>query len=87
MFFPIMSNLELARLRSLMSPFMVNIQKCFDFTEHVGFVKERVFDDVINSIDPFVDPELLDGLNQVVTQPENITLGHEHDALCQISLR
>ena len=87
MFFPIKSNFELARLRSLMSPFMVNIQKCFNFTEHDGAVRERIVDGVINSIDQIVDPELLDGLNQIMMRPGNITLCHEHDALRQISLR
>ena len=89
MFYPIEDQAELARLRSLMSPFMISIQKCFSTTEYQdpNQQKEQIFDDVINSISPIVDPELLNGLNQIIAQPENSTIGLEQGALRQISRR
>ena len=92
MFYPVEDQAELARLRSLMSPFMISIQKCFSQTgvnldQHPNQQKEQIFDDVINSISPIVDPELLNGLNQIIAQPENSTIGLEQGALRQISRR
>ena len=70
-----------------MSPFMINIQKCFDHTKLNRNQKEQIVDDVITSISSFIAPELLNGLNQIIVQPENTTLGLERDALRQISIR
>ena len=86
MFYPIEDQAELMRLRSLMSPFMINIQKCFD-PRVVPDDREQIFNDVINSISSVVDPALLNGLNQVITHPENRTLDLEQRALRQISIR
>ena len=94
MFFPIENVTELARLRSLMSPFMTNIQKCFDVRNHSTILKEnvvdqkeRIADDVINSVSSFVEPELLNGLNRIIAKPRNRTLGLEQNALRQMSIR
>ena len=87
MFMPIEEASELARLRSFMSPFMINIQKCFDSKELSQTEIKQICDDVINSISPFVDPELLNCLNQILTRPESRTLGLEHGAFRQISIR
>ena len=89
MFYPIEDQAELERLRSLMSPFMINIQKCFS-NMNLNLnrdQKEQITDDVIRTISRFVDPALLNGLNQIIAQPENSTIGLEHDALRQISRR
>ena len=87
MFYPIEDETELATLRSLISPFMTNIKKCFSpeylFTQE----REQICDDVINSSSPAVNPALLTYLNQVIAHPENRTLGLEQGALRQISLR
>ena len=87
MFYPIEDQAEIARLRSSMSPLMISIQKCFSPKSLFQVQREQICDDVINSISPVVDPELLNGLNQIITQVENETLGLERDALRQISLR
>ena len=87
MFYPIEDQAELGRLRSFISRFMSNIQKCFPTKTLSQHQTQQICDDVINSISPFVDPELLNGLNQIIAQPENRTLGLEQGALRQISLR
>ena len=102
MFYPIEDQAELARLRSLMSPFMISIQKCFStdrtqldqaqlgrssIVDLYRGEKEKIFDDVIRSISSLVDPRLLNGLNQIITKPENRTPGLEQGALRQISIR
>ena len=87
MYYPIEDQAELARLRLIISPFMFNIQKCFSTTKLDQYQKERIVDAVIRSISPFVDPALLNGLNQIIAKPENRTLGLEQDALRQISIR
>ena len=87
MFYPIEDQAELERLRSLMSPFMINIQKCFSNMNLNRDQKEQITDDVIRTISRFVDPALLNGLNQIIAQPENSTIGLEQDALRQISRR
>ena len=87
MFYPIEDPAELTRLRSLMTPFMLNIQKCFTTTNLDQQQRARICDEILNSISPVVDPELLNGLNQIIGQPENRTLGLEQSALRQISLR
>ena len=87
MFYPIENQAELARLRSMMSPFMINIQKCLNPKVLIQPQRERVFHDVIFSVSPVVDLELLNSLNQIIAQPENTTLSLEQSALRQISLR
>ena len=87
MFYPIEDEIKLATLRSLLSPFMVTIQKCFTTESLLRAQIERIVNDVINSISPVIDPVLLNGLNQIITKPENRTLGLEQSALRQISLR
>ena len=87
MFYPIEDQAELTRLRSFMSPFMVNIQKCFTTTDLDLQQRSRICNDVIDSISPVFDPELSNGLNQIIAKPENRTLGLEQGALHQISLR
>ena len=87
MFYPVEDQAELARLRSLMSPFMINIQKCFSTTHLDRQQRSRFCNDVIDSISPVVNPELSNGLNQIIAKPENRTLCLEQSALRQISLR
>ena len=84
---PIENNTELTKLRSLMSSFMINIQKCFDSKELSQTKIKQICDDVINTTSPVVDPELLNCLNQIFARPENRTLGLEHDLVRQISIR
>ena len=87
MFYPIEDEFELATLRSLISPFMINIQKCFSTSFLDRHERGRIVDDVINSISPVVDRALLNSLNRIIGQPENRTLCLEQGALRQISLR
>ena len=87
MFYPIEDQTELVRIRSFMSPFMINIQKCFSPKELYGHQKEQICDDVLNSINSAVNPALMTGLNGIIEKPENRTLGLEQGALRQISLR
>ena len=70
-----------------MSPFMIKIQKCFTTTNLDQQERVRICDEILNSISPVVDPELLNGLNQIIGQPENRTLDLEQRALRQISIR
>ena len=87
MVYPIEDPAELTRLRSLMSPFMINIQKCFT-TKNLNYQQQaRIHYEILDSISPVVDPELLNGLNQIIGQPENRTLDLEQRALRQISIR
>ena len=87
MFYPGEDQAELTRLRSFMSSFMINIQKCFSTPNLDKQQRVQICDEILNSISPVVDPELLNGLNQIIGQPENRTLGLEQNALHQISLR
>ena len=75
MFYPIEDEAELARLRLLMSPFMVNIQKCFSTSESDQEQQELILIDVINSISPVIDPELLNGLNQISQREFSVSTG------------
>ena len=87
MFYPIENQLDLTRLRSLMSPFMIKIQECFSTTSLDRHQKEEICDNLINSVSSFVDQDFVNGLNQVIAEPGNRTLGLEHDALRHFSIR
>ena len=87
MFYPVEDQLGLTRLRSLISPFMTKIQQCFSTTSLNRRQKEEICDNVINSVSSFVDQEFLNELNQIIVKRENRTLGLEHDALRQFSIR
>ena len=88
-FFPIEDEIELARLRVLLSPFMKNVQKCGEYNgdDEDDAGRGRIITDIINTASSDVDQELLDRLNRVMLRPGNRTLNSEHDALRALNIR
>ena len=87
-FFPIENTEELKKLRSLMTPFMKNISRCYE-TKHIdGEEKKRICKDIINTASSYVNPELKKKLDDVIFQIEsNNTLKLQQEDLQNISLK
>ena len=87
-FFPIESEEELETLRSLMTPFMKNICRCYK-TEYIDDKeKERICDDIISTTSSYVNPELKKKLDRVIFQVQsNNTLKLQQQDLENITLK
>ena len=86
-FFPIENPSALTRLRSLLSPFMKNIQNCYQDGEIRRPERSHICEDVINTASSWVNPELKNELNQLICQPSNNSLKLEHRALENFNIR
>ena len=85
--FPIEDSDTLKRLRSLLSPFLKNVQRCFDGVVLAQDEKNQLCNDILKTLSSDIEPELVFSINQYVNRPENRTLVREQNALEQMSIR
>ena len=88
-FFPIESQEELKTLRSLMTPFMKNICRCYETKEiYEEEEKKRICDEIIRTASSYVNPELKRKLDCIIFQVgSNNTLKIQQEDLENFSLR
>ena len=65
-FFPIESREELQELRSLMTPFMKNVCRCYETEEIEKEERKRICDGIINTASSYVNSELKKKLDHVI---------------------
>ena len=75
-------------MRSLMTPFMQNICKCYQTGQIEWEKKENICDEIIKTASPYVNPELKIKLNAIIFQTEsNKTLKLQQQDLENFNLR
>ena len=87
-FFPIENTEELKKLRSLMTPFMKNICRCYETKKIEKKERKRICDDIINTASSYVNPELKKKLDHVIFElGSNKTLKLQQEDFENISLK
>ena len=87
-FFPIENEKELKKLRSMMTPFMRNIRRCYETAKIEKEEKKRICDGIIRTASSHVEPKLKQLLDHIIFQlGSNNTLKLQQQDLENISLK